>query len=95
MRGLQNVLQRAGWVLPRPFLYIHNFFKIKKEHINPSLLWSKNLALLVLWGLRNPKLFFYLEIKKHFYFQTSRARTRVAVAHQVKWKRKKRESAHF
>jgi hypothetical protein len=36
--------------------------------INPSLLWSKNLALLVLWGLRNPKLFFYLEIKKTFLF---------------------------
>jgi hypothetical protein len=35
---------------------------------NPSLLWSKNLALLVLWGLRNPKLFFYLEIKKTFLF---------------------------
>jgi hypothetical protein len=29
-----------------------------KTRFNPSLLWSKNLALLVLWGLRNPKLFF-------------------------------------
>jgi hypothetical protein len=35
--------------------------------LNPSVLWSKNLALLVLWGLRNPKLFFYLEIKKNIF----------------------------
>jgi hypothetical protein len=24
------VLQRAGWALPRPFLYIREFFKLKK-----------------------------------------------------------------
>jgi hypothetical protein len=40
------------------------------ELINPSLLWSKNLALLVLWGLKNLKLFFLFGNKK-IYFQIS------------------------
>jgi hypothetical protein len=26
----KNVLQRRGWALPRPFLYIHDFFQNKK-----------------------------------------------------------------
>jgi hypothetical protein len=27
----KTVLQRAGWALPRPFLYIHLFFQNKKD----------------------------------------------------------------
>jgi hypothetical protein len=30
----KNVLQKAGWALPRPFLYLHFFFTIKKYHCN-------------------------------------------------------------
>jgi hypothetical protein len=26
------VLQRSGWALPRPFLYIYLFFKIKEKY---------------------------------------------------------------
>jgi hypothetical protein len=31
-----TVLQRVGWALPRPFLYIHLFFKIKNPFITAT-----------------------------------------------------------
>jgi hypothetical protein len=36
----KNVLQRAGWALPRPSLYLQLFFHNKKEF----LLWKKNIV---------------------------------------------------
>jgi hypothetical protein len=47
------VLQRAGWALPRPFLYIHLFFQNKKEVILlvlccPPLLINIHCALTVI-----------------------------------------------
>jgi hypothetical protein len=59
--SLLNRKMNTDFALPPCCYFISSF-------LNPSLLWSKNLALLVLWGLRNPKFIFYLEIKKTFLF---------------------------